>query len=507
MMTGDNGFVMNVIGRSLIGIFDWFVPAHLEPDVEVRRQAQLVSATGLCVMLFHLSPIIRTLSQGSWLGLSNLIHLGLTLGLLIGFKRHGRVALIGGLLILSLLLQLTIAAYFTGGLQAGVLPMTMVVPLLGLLILGYRFGLFCFLSFLGIIIGFWLLDHTGYPFPPYTIAPEQVPAAKTYHTAAVMLVFAVMIGLYRLMRTNALLAWYRETDRLVAITQDGEALMAAIAEKVARIVSTTGRLSYSAVQIQKHANEILTAENQATASVLESTNTIQELSASFQATFQQMKTLEQMATIAKSKGALGTEIVAKSQEALQQIERSRHEINDIIHIITEIAEQTNLLSLNAAIEADKAGDYGRGFAVVAEEVGQLAVNSNEAAHRISQLIKSSSTIVIEEKRVIDETAGILSAVIELINRITGKVHEIVVNIKEQEAAIREIARGAELIAGAGEKNVEWVERLVESIDKTHQTIEDLRSSAEELNQAVTDLQPVSRECTPVVDAEKGNSLN
>src|SRR5438552_10656245 len=68
-------------------------------------------------------------------------------------------------------------------------------------------------------------------------------------------------------------------------------------------------------------------------------------------------------------------------------------INQMVTTITKIADQTNLLSLNAAIEAEKAGEYGRGFAVVATEIRRLADQAAVATYDIEQLVKDIQSAV------------------------------------------------------------------------------------------------------------------
>ena len=82
--------------------------------------------------------------------------------------------------------------------------------------------------------------------------------------------------------------------------------------------------------------------------------------------------------------------VNETATIMQTVNDETKEISSIISVISKIARQTNLLSLNASIEAARAGQHGRGFAVVAQEVRELAKSSNDAAKRITRLVVGTS---------------------------------------------------------------------------------------------------------------------
>lgn len=80
-------------------------------------------------------------------------------------------------------------------------------------------------------------------------------------------------------------------------------------------------------------------------------------------------------------------VTSRVNTGILELEKESKEINKFVSIITEISEQTNLLSLNASIEASRAGEAGRGFSVVAEEVRKLAGASQDAAKEIEDVVK------------------------------------------------------------------------------------------------------------------------
>ena len=141
-----------------------------------------------------------------------------------------------------------------------------------------------------------------------------------------------------------------------------------------------------------------------------------------QATKDMTGVAEKQAEIVKS-----TDVITESVEGSLQI----------INIIQDIASQTNLLSLNASIEAARAGEAGKGFAVVAEEVGKLAVTSQDTSKEISETLNNMSETI---KSMVDKTVGIN----ENITSQGAAMEEINANIEELSAmseTIRQISMG------------------------------------------------------------------
>ena len=101
---------------------------------------------------------------------------------------------------------------------------------------------------------------------------------------------------------------------------------------------------------------------------------------------------------------------------IDKVGNSTAQIGDMVSLIMDIAEETNLLSLNASIEAARAGDAGRGFAVVAEQISKLAASSSSAADDISKL-------TLEIKDTVEEAVLHMNASVSEVEKNVGIVSE------------------------------------------------------------------------------------
>ncbi len=140
----------------------------------------------------------------------------------------------------------------------------------------------------------------------------------------------------------------------------------------------------------------------------------------------------------------GERAVNKSVDAMKNI-------SEKIGVIREIASQTSLLSLNASIEAARAGSSGSGFAVVAFEVGKLADVSNESANEIGKLTESSVKIVNAAGALISEIIPAIAKTSEIVKSISKANSEQFITVSEIGEAMKELDRVTQQNAAIAEE--------------------------------------------------------
>ncbi len=142
------------------------------------------------------------------------------------------------------------------------------------------------------------------------------------------------------------------------------------------------------------------------------------------------------------------------KDSMQKISDMSKAIETIIGEINSIAQQTNMLSLNASIEAARAGDMGKGFAVVATQVGELAARSAQAAKETNELIMNSIKAVESGQQITDQTAEAFGIVVKNIEKTDHDMEEIANMVRENvntvSHAVSQIARISHVV----EENVE-----------------------------------------------------
>ena len=164
-------------------------------------------------------------------------------------------------------------------------------------------------------------------------------------------------------------------------------------------------------------------------------------------------------------------------EAMQRIDTTSKEIQNIIGSIEDIAEQTNLLSLNASIDAARAGEAGRGFAVVAEQIGKLAGDSARAAVNTRDLLGKSLQEVENGNVITEKTVEALNQILETMNRFADTAKGSSESSREQADMLRQVEQGIEQISSVVQSNSA-------SAEETSATSQQLSAQSDELKTLV-----------------------
>ncbi|MGV7927482.1 MAG: methyl-accepting chemotaxis protein [Spirochaetota bacterium] len=139
------------------------------------------------------------------------------------------------------------------------------------------------------------------------------------------------------------------------------------------------------------------------------------------------------------------------EEGIRKINESSHEMTGIIGIINDISDKINLLSLNAAIEAARAGDAGRGFAVVADEISKLADRTASSIKSIEELIRNNETEISRGLSGSSLAVGVIKEIIEGIGRVGATIAGLDEFKRRQMETNRQVNESALLVRGRSEE--------------------------------------------------------
>jgi methyl-accepting chemotaxis protein len=151
--------------------------------------------------------------------------------------------------------------------------------------------------------------------------------------------------------------------------------------------------------------------------------------------------------------------------AMNQIAGTSSEIQKIVKTINDIAFQTNILSLNAAVEAARAGSAGKGFTVVADEVRNLAGKSAAAVKETTSLIENTLAAIGNGSKMVSESEKSLAQIAQKADTVYKLIHEIAESSEVQAKSIGQINIGVNQISGVIQTNSATAEESAASSEE------------------------------------------
>ena len=188
---------------------------------------------------------------------------------------------------------------------------------------------------------------------------------------------------------------------------------------------------------------------------------------------------------AQDAAAKGRAAVGEVVRGMAAITSNSQQIGNILTVIGEIANQTNLLSLNAAIEAAKAGENGKGFAVVAEEVRKLAERCAQAAKEITLLIGTSNRSIQDGSKMVNTAGEGLRSIEEAIAASGKHIQAIGDQSRVQSQDSTSVVGFMGELSGIASQNAAATEEMAATIRHSTRTVEALSQAAGRLNTLVS----------------------
>ncbi len=298
-------------------------------------------------------------------------------------------------------------------------------------------------------------------------------------------------------------------DLMVDFTSQapGEAglLLDSVRKMILDLRSLIGRIQRSSIALLSTATEIAAASRQQEQAVYDygaSTNqaaaAVNEISATSHELLKTMNEVNQVANQAARTASTGQQSLSSMDQTMRQLAESTStisarlsviseraaNINLVVTTITKVADQTNLLSINAAIEAEKAGEYGLGFLVVAREIRRLADQTAVATLDIERMVKEMQYSVSAGVMEMDKFSEQVRQVVGEVGSIGGQLGQIITGTQGLHHRFDQVTEGMRVQSQGAEQIREAMSRLSEAATQTSLTLQEFNKATERLREAV-----------------------
>ncbi|MER3436111.1 MAG: methyl-accepting chemotaxis protein, partial [Leptolyngbya sp. ERB_1_1] len=277
----------------------------------------------------------------------------------------------------------------------------------------------------------------------------------------------------------------------------GNALIRRMQQSVVQITTSATQIAASGKELEATVAEQLASTNEVTATA----QTIASTSRQLVKTMEQVAGMAQMTAISanSSQDELVemenvmrqlTDATASISSKLGVMNTKANNINNVVVTITKVADQTSLLSLNAAIEAEKAGEYGAGFAVVAREIRRLANQTAVATLEIEQIVKDMQSAVSIGVMEMDKFNKSVGDSADRVSKIGDQVAKVIQQVQSLPPRFDQVSQNMEAQSESAHQISEAMEQLGQA---SHQTVDALRETNSALDQLDDAAQGLRRE--------------
>ncbi len=279
-----------------------------------------------------------------------------------------------------------------------------------------------------------------------------------------------MLGNLRTLLSNVQRAGIQVTTsatQIAASARQQEATGIEQAQTTVEVLSTTREISANTTQLLRTMEEAGEVADYTTAATTEAQDNLKRMDQSMQ-------------QMVAATDAITAKLATLSEKASN--------INSVLTTITKVADQTNILSLNAAIEAEKAGEAGRGFAVVAAEIRRLADQTSVSTWDIEQMLKEMQSAVSASVMGMDKFT-------EDIRRSVDEARHVAEQLSGMTEQVRKLAPRFDLVLQGMQSQAVGASQITATMtqlsDASQQTVDSLKATSEAVHQlqyAATDLQ-------------------
>jgi methyl-accepting chemotaxis protein len=255
------------------------------------------------------------------------------------------------------------------------------------------------------------------------------------------------------------------TGQFAKLKENMDNLLSNLNGTMGEINNASDNVSRAAEQVASGAQALAQGATEQASSIEQLSDTMKDISEKVNETASMSRQALDFSNNVGEDMKLSNKKMDEMSHAMDEIIVRSNEISKIIKTIDDIAFQTNILSLNAAIEAARAGQAGKGFAVVADEVGNLAKKSQEAAKDTAALIEQTIEAVQKGGEISAQTSESINSVSHGAKQITEIVSKISAASVEEAEGIQSLTQGIDQISSVVQTNAATAQESAASSDE------------------------------------------